>query len=273
MSERWLPVVGYEGYYEVSDQGSVRRVAKDATFVLKARANKNGHLQVSLSRDGERRSFLVHRLVLTAFVGPCPDGMQGCHNDGNPARNVLVNLRWDTQSSNAFDSVRHGTHHEAIKTHCPLGHALENANLVPSALSQGRRNCLACSRARRHASKRGVPLTREVADRYFAEIVQASSRGDDRPAATQDDRPVAGDADRCPHGHVYGEGNLYLTPRGHRRCRKCDAIRKRDARRAVTHCIHGHELDEAGPKGRRICSTCRALRASAVTEQGENADD
>jgi hypothetical protein len=67
-----------------------------------------GHICVSLCRDGKRRQVFVHRLVLTAFVGSCPPGLECCHNDGNPANNRLRNLRWDTQFANAADAVRHG---------------------------------------------------------------------------------------------------------------------------------------------------------------------
>jgi hypothetical protein len=51
----------------------------------------------------------IHRLVLEAFVGPAPDGMEGCHNDGNPENNNLLNLRWDTHASNMADQLAHGT--------------------------------------------------------------------------------------------------------------------------------------------------------------------
>lgn len=53
--------------------------------------------------------FYIHRLVLKAFIGLPPAGMQACHNDGDPANNRLENLRWDTCKSNAADKVRHGT--------------------------------------------------------------------------------------------------------------------------------------------------------------------
>ena len=56
---------------------------------------------------GEHR--LVHRLVLEAFVGPCPDGMEAAHNNGNPADNHLVNLRWATPTDNQADRIIHGT--------------------------------------------------------------------------------------------------------------------------------------------------------------------
>jgi hypothetical protein len=53
-------------------------------------------------------NFFVHRLVLIAFIGPCPDGMEGCHEDGNPGNNRLSNLRWGTHQSNQQDMRRHG---------------------------------------------------------------------------------------------------------------------------------------------------------------------
>lgn len=54
--------------------------------------------------------WLVHRLVLLAFVGPCPDGMEGCHDDNDPRNNCVSNLRWDTMERNQQDRVKHGTH-------------------------------------------------------------------------------------------------------------------------------------------------------------------
>jgi hypothetical protein len=51
----------------------------------------------------------VHLLVLEAFVGPCPPGMEGCHDDGDAANNKLSNLRWDTHKNNIEDQVKHGT--------------------------------------------------------------------------------------------------------------------------------------------------------------------
>lgn len=121
-TERWLPVVGYEGYYEVSDCGRVRsldRVIEDrrgrrrwlvGRVLRTCRGNQNGHVMVSLYTEGERGPRWIHRLVLEAFIGPCPEGTECCHNDGNPANNALSNLRWDTPKSNAADSLRHGTH-------------------------------------------------------------------------------------------------------------------------------------------------------------------
>lgn len=69
-----------------------------------------GHLQVMLRRDGRSFGRLVHCLVLEAFVGPCPPGMEGCHfPDRDPSNNRLGNLRWDTHVNNMRDMEIHGT--------------------------------------------------------------------------------------------------------------------------------------------------------------------
>lgn len=119
--EEWKPVVGYEGLYEVSRSGEVRGVIRrvmtkgGVTKPWKGRpirpfvVAKDGHLRIRLSNAGTHKKHMVHRLVLEAFVGPCPTGMQCCHNDGNPRNNAVDNLRWDTPKSNWADSVRHGT--------------------------------------------------------------------------------------------------------------------------------------------------------------------
>lgn len=71
---------------------------------------RGGYQLVRLKQIGEKtRTISVHRLVLLAFVGPCPDGMECCHADGNPANNQLSNLRWDTPKENAADRNLHGT--------------------------------------------------------------------------------------------------------------------------------------------------------------------
>lgn len=54
-------------------------------------------------------SVLIHRLVLEAFVGPRPDGLEARHRDGDPTNNRLDNLLWGTSSDNENDKRRHGT--------------------------------------------------------------------------------------------------------------------------------------------------------------------
>src|SRR5699024_6464865 len=84
----------------------------------------------------------VHRLVLEAFVGPCPDGMEACHWDDDKTNNHVSNLRWATQSDNMHDRVRNGRHQLASLPHCKRGHEFNEANTYIS--TSGYRSCRAC---------------------------------------------------------------------------------------------------------------------------------
>jgi len=145
--EHWLPVVGYEGAYEVSDLGNARSLARvDAQGASRrqrtlkpSRLDAWGHLGIKL----RRQSFYVHRLVLEAFIGPCPPGMEGCHWNDIPDDNHLTNLRWATKSANRFDCVRNGSDHNARKKQCWRGHSFSSENTYIHA---GRRHCRKCQR-------------------------------------------------------------------------------------------------------------------------------
>lgn len=161
-AELWLPVVGFEGWYEVSDCGRVRSVERVIELtrmgkttarrlrmrVLRPGIDQNGRPHVDLQRAGQSLSRNVHLLVLEAFVGPRPAGLHGCHHDDVPTNNRLDNLRWDTPSANRYDSSRNGTHHNTKVERCPLEHLLRAPNLTAYHALRGHRGCLACARAR-----------------------------------------------------------------------------------------------------------------------------
>lgn len=117
--ELWKPVVGMEHALEVSTQGRVRSLPKTdrigrtvAPRILQTRLvgpGRKRYVRVRVTIDSTQYDLAVHSLVLKAFVGPRPDGMQGCHNDGDPQNNSIENLRWDTAAGNTLDRVRHGT--------------------------------------------------------------------------------------------------------------------------------------------------------------------
>lgn len=91
--------------YEVSDFGDVRRNGR----VLLADSDHRGRRRHTLCVNGITKKHRTPRLVLTVFVGPCPDGMECCHNNGDETDDSLSNLRWDTHSSNLMDRRQHGT--------------------------------------------------------------------------------------------------------------------------------------------------------------------
>lgn len=113
--EEWKPVVGYEGVYEVSNMGRVKRLAgtnrTPVERILKPSVSLTGipYLSVFLCKDGRKKRFYIHRLVLEAFVGKAAEGKEAAHNDGDPSNNKLSNLRWDTAQGNAADRAKHGT--------------------------------------------------------------------------------------------------------------------------------------------------------------------
>jgi hypothetical protein len=76
---------------------------------LKPCFNQGGYAFVGMMKNGKLHLRYVARLVLTVFVGPCPAGMQACHNDGVKTNNQLSNLRWDTSKGNHADKKHHGT--------------------------------------------------------------------------------------------------------------------------------------------------------------------
>lgn len=152
----WRPLVGFEERYEVSDDGQIRsrdllvKRGPGGTYlkpgqVLRPDSKRYGHRYVVLKVDGKPTHMHVHRAVLTAFVGPCPDGMECRHLDGNAANNNLSNLAWGTPTENRRDIIRHGTDHQLNKTHCPQGHPYGEVYIRPGS-GRRERYCKECRR-------------------------------------------------------------------------------------------------------------------------------
>lgn len=102
--ELWLPVVGYEGRYEVSNLGRVRN-RHGKVFI--GQDTPKGYFAVSLSGGTPyRQTFLIHRLVMDAFVGPRPHGLETNHKDGDKSNNCLENLEYVTHQENCQHRAR-----------------------------------------------------------------------------------------------------------------------------------------------------------------------
>lgn len=115
-------IKGFPGY-RVGDDGSVwsqwelhrhsgrfRSKVGEAWARIYGVKRELGYLLVDLRANGRSRKVFIHRLVLEAFVGPCPEGMECCHApDRDPSNNRLDNLRWGTKFDNQSDRKLHGT--------------------------------------------------------------------------------------------------------------------------------------------------------------------
>ena len=99
---------------------------------MKFTTARGGYSRVCL-RD--RRMHLVHRLILEAFVGPCPAGLECRHGNGDPADNCIDNLSWGTHSANCLDKEDHGNGFR--------GESNRTARLTESQVIEIRRRCAA----------------------------------------------------------------------------------------------------------------------------------
>jgi thymidylate synthase ThyX len=123
--EEWVPILGWEDYYEISSQGRVRRIIGGRGSRSYGRCKKitiTGERPVavtSLNRPGKQEVVLITRMMLLSFgVEPSsPEHNLVCHNDGNSLNNTIENLRWGTFAENAQDMIDHGR--STVLSHTP----------------------------------------------------------------------------------------------------------------------------------------------------------
>ena len=109
----WLPIKGWEGFYDVSDDGQVRSLkyhglARKTPRILKTYPHTKSYKLVRLQSGSRSVPRYVHRLVLETFVGECPAGKEAGHRDGHKQNNALSNLEWITRPENVSDKYKHG---------------------------------------------------------------------------------------------------------------------------------------------------------------------
>jgi len=125
MSEIWKPIEGYEGLYEVSSLGRLKSIARNVTIktkytsyfrvtkdtILQGSKHKYGYPMFFLCKSDASHSktlYLLHRIVALAFHGPCPDGKECAHLNGDPTDNRADNLKWVTKKENESHKILHG---------------------------------------------------------------------------------------------------------------------------------------------------------------------
>lgn len=152
MQEIWLPISGYEGFYEVSNFGNVRSIRRQTRCVSKAGLeftkpqgggnlkhvkHNAGYLSVVLSAKGNRSGKLIHRLVADAFVENISDLPWVNHKDANKHNNQSSNLEWCTASENyqhasllgLFPTLR-GTQRPSAKLNDEKVHIIKKMMLI-----------------------------------------------------------------------------------------------------------------------------------------------
>lgn len=114
-TEEWTALYGWEDYYEISDQGRVRRIVggrgSRSYGKCKVITVSSGRAVVSLNKPNYQATIQIHRAMLLSFYDLPEDTelTESCHKDGNSLNNVLENLYWGTSKTNGEDMVEHGT--------------------------------------------------------------------------------------------------------------------------------------------------------------------
>jgi len=118
----WKWDIDYKGHYKISSTGIVKSIDRTVKVIKlgkieyrfykgrirKPQLNPYGYLVVKLSKNGKTRIKSIHRMMLEAFVSPCPEGREGCHRNDIKTDNRLENLYWGTDKQNGKDRIING---------------------------------------------------------------------------------------------------------------------------------------------------------------------
>lgn len=136
-------IPGFNGRYSASDDGRIWSNLR-GKFLDPHFNAQNPHPRVSIARvrSGVQETHTVHSLVALTFHGPCPEGLEVRHLDGNHRNNRPENLKYGTRSENVLDQVDHYVHNNYRKVECKNGHLFDEENTI--IRSDGGRRCRAC---------------------------------------------------------------------------------------------------------------------------------
>jgi hypothetical protein len=125
--EEWKDVVGYEGIYQVSNLGNVKRISKTRgvnikyknDYILKPMDNGKGYLRVKLTNNGISKRVMLHRIIAEAFIPNTNNKKVVNHINCNLKDNSIENLEWCTQSENCLHAVKLGRWTQGRKKFIP----------------------------------------------------------------------------------------------------------------------------------------------------------
>ena len=105
--EIWKDIPGYEGLYQASNLGRIKKIWKTKETIMKPSLQKEGYLRIGLVKNSKRKSYQVHRLIALCFIDNIYNKKYVNHIDGNKQNNNADNLEWVTASENlkhAYDN-------------------------------------------------------------------------------------------------------------------------------------------------------------------------
>jgi len=177
MTEQWKDVPEYEGWYQVSDAGRVKRIKPGSATkpgkILRPFLTHKGYHMVKLfnGSSASARTIPVHTLVAAAFIGPRPEGLEINHKDCIKEHNIPENLEYVTTKQNIHHAIKNGMHVLPDNTGSKNGMAKLNEDDVRYLRKQGRSNM---AEYRRLGRKYGVTadcIRRVIAGKGWEHVV------------------------------------------------------------------------------------------------------
>jgi hypothetical protein len=122
MEEIWKEIEGYEGFYFISSLGRVKSAKRTTTKGNLMSVKSNRYPKVTLCKNGNLKTFNVHRLVANAFIENPHNKKTINHINGVKSDNRVQNLEWNTYKENINHSfktklnvVKKGEEHHSAK--------------------------------------------------------------------------------------------------------------------------------------------------------------
>lgn len=136
--EKWKPIIGYKGIYEISSFGRVQSHRFDKVIILKFGLDNQGYHHVGLHLDGVNKTVKIHKLVAIHFLGHTPCGYKLVinHLDNNRINNFYLNLEETTQRKNCY------THHKGTSKYKGVHWSKDRKRWVSSIRINGKKNIL-----------------------------------------------------------------------------------------------------------------------------------
>ena len=158
MEEIWLPIKGYEGFYEISNKGRVKSLPRNGTIkkpkILALSNDCDGYKIITLNKKGVAKTEKVHRLVGIAFIPNPMDKPQINHIDGDKTNNLVANLEWCTPTENNRHRCR-VLNYKNVPHHCKKVRCIETGKVYESIKAAAREKNGSSSNLKNAITKRG----------------------------------------------------------------------------------------------------------------------